>query len=351
MANPAWGWQEAIGIGEETTAGTRVAPTVWFHPIDFSLTANDPAIPVETAGYPAAMVYGSATASAAANRKIRGTPDVSGGLTVLAEADDIGWLLKNAFGEVSTADNDPYYAHTYTMDGSDPSMPPSLTVHRNYGGAPMENSFTGCHANALEISGTPGEPLKVTVDFLGMTYDLSTASTTGSVSTAPLFQFSDCKFRYNESPSTTLASGDDEDGDNAIHSFTFRIENSLRAQQSATGSRQIREPEWSGFRRVSLTVDMDLRNTTWQTLWNDGAGTGGFVTAGIWCDSGTEADDGTNYSLALTLPAAKLLTGPNPAYGGGADILTQSLEFEGAWDAVSGNTAASAVLVNTTSTY
>ena len=148
------GFNDFLGIGEETTWGTAVARTAYLEVNDESLVDNEEFI--ESASLRSAGMR--------TNRSVQGPIDPSG--TIVFEAQFEGWelFLKHAMGTVTTTQLDSTtgtdaYRHVFTM--SQP-LPTGLTLHVNKD--PQAFNFVGGMISSLNFSVSVGGFLLVTAD-------------------------------------------------------------------------------------------------------------------------------------------------------------------------------------------
>lgn len=329
---PAYGYEEAFGIAPEVTFGTPVSPSVWWRPVSCTLRANDPLIPLAQATGSSVQVRYSATQP----NTFRSMQDVSGTVVLEAEYDDIGYLLNNAIAQEETpVDNtgaDNGYEHTWEVDKVPSEMPQSFTAARLTGITGCHYRLKGCMINNLELSVAQGRIATVSMDIIGQTGDTD-ADTIGTLSAAPFIEYHHSYVRREDTVSSQPTADDDLDDEDAVTDWVFRVENNLRVQQAAGyGARGCRPMIYSAYRRFTLTFSKDFYDSTFYTVHSSSTMPGTFDAVSVYCDSGVDIDvGGQNYDLEIYFPAASLME-RNDEYGGGGEVIPESITYEAAVD-------------------
>lgn len=162
MASGA-GYAAYIGIGEESTYGTGVAPSKFFRLIDESINLEY--------GKNYREILGSAVGRKTVSKK----KSVTGSFKVLVPFNDTGILLKHALGDVSTAGSGPY-THTITAA----ALPTGLSIQVNRDTAAITGNasfrYTGCQITKLTLTQAMEDFCECTVDIVGEDLALTSAA-------------------------------------------------------------------------------------------------------------------------------------------------------------------------------
>jgi hypothetical protein len=341
IAPPPIGAQEAVGFGKESTYGTGVSATAWMRPIpnEFTLQSKDPALPM--AGSSGVMV--DTRYNATLPRAFRGTPDVSGDISVEANYSDVGMWLANALAAPGTAGSNPY-THTFNLAAAPPAtMPVSLSVSRIHGLAAEHFRYNGGVINRLEISGGPNRIVTMKAGWIAQTRTGSLSLSEGTFATSPFIEFHHAKLRHSMSIAAGAGVATAQTGGAEILDFTLVIENGLRAVQAAgSGVRGIREPVYNGYRGAMLTINRDYFNDDFWDQEYAATIAGMFSTVEIEL-IGVAA----TYELSLYMPAAVVQT-PEPLPSG-VGVVPETVTWKAAYDGT--NAPFTAKLINATSAY
>lgn len=158
------GYPAYIGVGEESTFGTGVAPTKFFRLVDESLSLDY------------GKHYREILGSNLTRKTISKKKSVGGSFKILAPFDDLGILFKHALGDVSTSGVGPY-THTITAVTS---LPTGLSIQVNRDTATITGNasfrYTGCQISKLTLTQAMEEFCEVTVDVVGTDLSLVSAA-------------------------------------------------------------------------------------------------------------------------------------------------------------------------------
>jgi hypothetical protein len=313
-----FGFNTWIGVGEESTWGTRTAPAKFIRILSESLKLNNPTILKPSLGV------------TSQNRAVLGKKFTDGGFEAQFGYNGFETLLKHAIGSVSSAQQGgtTAYLHTYTLTNA---LPTGLTFHVNRDAAAVAtaNEYEGCQIEKITFTQEPEDILKVSIETQGEEEtDIAVATPT-----FPTFVAADWEdFSLVISGSTT------ED----ITSFELSIENTLAADRFKLGQRTRTGIGRGGVRKVTGKITAEFRDQVLYDLFQGKTTT----TAGVnaqWV--GPTADTGHNYTLGLNVTAA-LKIERNVSEAG---VIPVTIEFEGqSTDA--GNTELTATLKNTVTT-
>ena len=193
-----------IGIGEETTEGTAVTPTL-FLPVRSGDWKRDIAKEVlEPLGLPGDAIP--------ASRGTFVTADNAGGsfaITGYYNSVLLLTLLKHAFGNVTTAGAGPY-TYTYDMTRTQPTKP-SLTIEGVIGrGGPSSNAeqYAGSRISKIDFTVSNAAPVVVNVEFMAQATAgrVSPTSPTFAGSLQPATHNHATDFTFNSVQSTDITS-------------------------------------------------------------------------------------------------------------------------------------------------
>lgn len=356
MSIAAYGNEEIVGFGVESTFGTPVTPTHWLRPIDNNLVHEDKKTPLPHAsGYPVARVRG---ASAARPNTIQGLQMIAGGLTFAYEFDVQALLLKNAMTNASNAG--------YTFNASGGTEPEehvfdfptssglegaeSLTIVR-YNGQEAY-TYAGCMIDKFVVNAPDDGPLNLQIEAIGRIAS-SAGAGTPAFTDSPTPRLHECGIYLHPSEGSSFPLAGTLVPD--VHNWSLEINNNLRRRGSANGDgiRGIRKPIPNGYRSIALKFGKDWDADTYQDIWKQ-IGSGGFVAAEARITSEFEVAGGGGsdfYSGSYRLPAAEV-DGNQPPFGGDPGPLPEEIVMEaGVWiDGGSGANIAQVVLGNTEAT-
>jgi hypothetical protein len=338
------GFEEVVGFGQEATYGVAATERTpgWAKPLSFTLKNTDPPMMLGgPSGGSVPFVY-----NATVPRHYRGTQQVAGNITIECDYEMLGVLLANAVGAGTVvADDDIDGApdvgtqlHTFNVLGSSASAvtPKSLTIFRINGVEDLV--FTGCMVNTLEIVAAAESIVTVSMEIIGQAGGnaLSAATDGTGYSAAPFIEFQDTCVRFDPGAVSTAysaMSGNALSGAAAPLSWSLKIENNLRAVAAAcsTTGRTIREPNYGGYRTVSLTIDRDFSDDTFFDEMFPATEAASYSTYEVRCTSTTAVPGGAGayHALSLYIPAGIVMGAPNE-YGGGADIESEQVIVQAA---------------------
>lgn len=159
------GYNAYVGIGEETTYGTAVAPTVFPEIESENLKGKRTPVMTKTLG------------SLSRRRTVKSKAEVSGGFKFPLVWNGLEKIFKHVFGEGSfnTSGAGPNYTHAVTLKASMPTTKPGLTIVSNRDAASLGVGtmfrYKGCQINKLTLSQEIDSPLMCEVEVLGSDFD------------------------------------------------------------------------------------------------------------------------------------------------------------------------------------
>jgi hypothetical protein len=323
------GFEEVVGFGLETTWNSFLAMQHFARPIRNTLKQID--APQKMPG-PSGSNF-PFRYSATLPRQYRSTKQIRGNITVEGEYDDIGRYLMNALAEpTSTADSPVASAYTHVfavpVSTAAANTPKSLSIARLNG---VEDwRFLGCFVDVLEIRGIADRIQEVSMDIIGTSggdAEVDDADTEG-YSAAPFMEFHDADFRYHATAGTATGSLASQTGGAALLGWTLRVQNNWRAVPAVgTGSRIIREPIYQGERMITLTLQRDAWDDEFFDKEFPAAEPGAYGAFEMKLTSDEFITGSTPYDLALYCPYGVVMGTPTE-YGGGADILPETVTIE-----------------------
>ena len=307
------GLDAQLGIAEESTVGTRVAPTRFV-----PLTGESVTLEIERLESEGIRSGRTTTDSA---DWASGARTVSGDINFDARVESLGVWLKHALGGVSTTGSGPY-THTFTpgdMFGK------GLTVQigrPDAGGTVRPFEYAGCKIASLSLEASVGEIASVSASLIGQDED------TGQTLATASYTADDTLLTFVHGALTVGGTSV------PVESVSLEIDNSLQATRHRLGSAVTTEQRQEGKRAISVSAVADFTDLT---VYNR------FV-------SGTEAAavlTFTSGSDSLTITMNCRTDGSTPNVGGVEEIpLNLEMMAVGTTDAA----AITAVLVNNAST-
>lgn len=361
MGQPAFGYEEYVGIGFEETAYNTLsdftdtyANVVWMRVVENSLTIDDQPLPLPTmSGAPVERYCGTTGGTPS---EYQGIPKFGGTVTVVVDPNALGPILWNALriphdSGYGVSGAGPYI-HTFSTKVAPETIGavPSLSLTR-YNGQQL-HSFTGVHINSLELSGSDDGPILLKIEPIPASYGTADPGGTPAFTTGPILRMHESRILYHATIGQTPASTFP-----GVKSWTYRIENHLRLDPTATviasdggttPRRYHQEPIAGAYREFSLSMTMDWESNTWQALWKS------VRAVAYWHALRLELNDDSaaaNYSLTATHKAARLI-GDFPTHGGDAGPVPQTLEWRaGVFNTGSADVIGDTVLTNDESEY
>lgn len=236
MADAYLGHGSAVGIGAETTYGTKASRTNWLRIVSWGLKRTITRTPRPHLG---------TTSSVSLNRRQHYTEsnEAGGPLEFLAAYDDSTiMMLAHGLGAVASAGTGPY-THTitlarfpYTLD----SNKVALSLEGVLGNSGDSEIFEGCLINRTEISISSGGVMTVRQDII--------AETSGGQETAgsPTFSSNGEEILHSHGGQITFNSTTDD-----IYEITITIDQKLSRRQ-VLGSTDTKKPIPTDFTEVSV---------------------------------------------------------------------------------------------------
>lgn len=267
-----FGYDAWIGFGEESTWGTRAAPTKFIRILDESFKLNNSFIPKPSLGF-------------ASHQAARGTlskKTADGGFSSHFGYSGFETLMKHAMGSVITTNpSGTAYLHTYALASA---LPTGLTAHVNRAAAAVgtANEYEGSQIEKITFTQEPEEILKVSIEMQSQDEaDIAVASPT-----FPTFVAAD----WDDFVLTldTVAT--------TVTSFELTIENTLATDRHQLGSRLRRGLGRSGPRKVTGKFVTEYEDQVIVDLHQ--AQTGAFGMDATW--TGPVITGAHNYTLGIT---------------------------------------------------
>jgi hypothetical protein len=288
-----------VGIGIESTPGTRVAPASWKQILQESMTAGRKTI----------RPQGIGGGGAIAQPRVLLGQEPGGQISMEGAAENLPTLLRLALGSPVTTGAGPY-THTYSFSLATPLPSATIQIGRpDVGGTVRCFEYTGCRASSWEMAVNPD-------DFVKFQYDLT--------------------YFTSLHASLTLLGGAEE-----FDSLTIRGENNLDMSTVVTatnpGRRRIRQ---KGRPTLGGTFQQDFQDLALFNAFK--AGTVGALS--LVLNAGAAAQ------LTIT-GRVQFVEDNSPALSGPEEILKQSCPFEFVRDGANTDAQAfSAVLITSTAT-
>jgi len=266
------GW---VGVGRETTWGTRVAPTVFERPIEESMKLNQSKMPLASLG------------TVGQYRNVSSRRFVDGGFKFYSGFNGmLGVLLNDAIGDASSAqvDASSAYDHTITPDSALP-VGLSVQVSRDAGNISTAYDYEGCQIESLTLRQSNEAPLEVEVAFQG---EEETKQSEASESFATLYQADYSMLTVNVN---SVAQN--------IKEFELTISNSLATDRGNLGSR-LRPGlgRGSGNREITGSMLIEFDDVTEYDLFRDLTE---IPIVATWAAPANSIESGYAYNLAITM--------------------------------------------------
>jgi hypothetical protein len=307
-----------VGIGIESTPGTRVAPASWKQILQESMTAGRKTI----------RPQGIGGGGAIAQPRVLLGQEPGGQISMEGAAENLPTLLRLALGSPVTTGAGPY-THTYSFSLATPLPSATIQIGRpDVGGTVRCFEYTGCRASSWEMAVNPDDFVKFQYDLQGEITDES--QTLGTPTWPTLTYFTSLH------ASLTLLGGAEE-----FDSLTIRGENNLDMSTVVTatnpGRRRIRQ---KGRPTLGGTFQQDFQDLALFNAFK--AGTVGALS--LVLNAGAAAQ------LTIT-GRVQFVEDNSPALSGPEEILKQSCPFEFVRDGANTDAQAfSAVLITSTAT-
>lgn len=310
------GYKGYVGIGEETTYGTKVTSSsfIEFNSEGFKRSIEEKVIDsINTTRNPMKRVQLGETIEGSIETYL----DVA--------SDGLMKIIKQAMGGTvaSATVTSGCIGHTFNegdMESNDSSVSAadvkSLTVQVRKGGS-HQFSFVGNRVNSLSIKGEIGNPIVISANFVGKAASITSDTITPVFSTVLPLLFHGVTINY---------SGTAEE----FQSFELTLNNNLVSDARALGSKFISVLP-PAQRDIDLKLGQRFDTTTAWTRW-----TGGDANAvTILCDSGVtvSGSGSTTYSMLINLP--KCYTNLETPAVGGKGIISQSISLKPIFDSTS----------------
>ena len=180
--------------------------------------------------------------------------EAGGTIEIPLQYDGIGLYLAAAMGDVTPSGGGPYI-HTYAANTTDMG---SLTI-RCQRGSDTTEVFLGCMVSSMEISGSAGEEIKASFEFIAKT------ANTRSGTITPTYGDGKQAFHYEVSEMAVTPSGGGATVNYALQNFNFRVENAIERKNNL-GSKLTAQPDINGFRTATLSCEAFMLDNTLYNL-------------------------------------------------------------------------------------
>lgn len=301
-----------LGLSDEVTYGTFVAPSRWFEFTDADLNFERERIDSE----------GIRAGRRVLHRWAAGVQRVSGDIEMELAAQGFGILFKHIFGGVSTSGAGPY-THTFTPgDLTGKSMSVQIGFP-DVGGTVRSMSYLGVKVEEAEISAAVNEYAKLSLSIYGNHED--TGQTLGTASYPATLS----PFVFTHGSLSVAGSGFD------VRSVSLTINNGLATDRHfirTTTPERSKEPLEATLRDVTGTLEADFTDLTAYNRYVNGTEAAMVLTFNA----------GASAQLTITMNVR--FDGETPTFNRD-DLLALSLPFK-AVSATSDAAAITAVLIN-----
>lgn len=257
-----------------------------------------------------------------AQRPVRDMIRVEGDLTVPVDLNNIGIWLKGLLGSPTTSGTSPK-THTYT---SGSNTLPSMAIEVGYAQVPTYRMFVGVGVNSMQIECRPSGLVRATVDLIGANETSATSSQGGTPTTHALTEFSPFQAVIRRSGSALAT----------VRSCTWQYANDLEPIEVIRNTSQIVMLA-PGTARCSGQLTALFESTTLLDQALNGTATSFEIEWSI----------DANQKLTLSMPNV-MLERTGPVVEGPRGIM---VEFQWRSFGISGTPMATAVLVNSISSY
>lgn len=311
------GW---VGVGRETTWGTRVAPTVFQRVTEESMKLNQSMTPLPVLGMTSAF------------RKVNSRRFIDGGFKFLGGYNGmLGVLLKDAIGSVSSSQvaATSAYDHTFTPANALP-VGLSVQVSRDAGNIGTAYDYEGCMVESLTLRQGNESAMEIEVAFQGEDESKQSEATD---SFATLYQI-----QYDQMNVMTV-NGVTQN----IREFELTISNDLATDRGNLGSR-LRNGigRGGGPREITGSMLIEFDAATEYDLFRDL--TEHEIVMG-WTGAADAIESGYTYDLDITMSQCYLEGPPDIGMKDGGPLMLP-VDFR-AFATTAGNDEISVVLRNT----
>lgn len=296
-----------IGMAEESTFGTYVAPTTFFEFNSESIT------PEVITNRSSPLGRGRVQYTSRVRTSVVGA---SGDFEVDAVNRGQGLLFKHMFGEVATAQvaATTEYTHTFTPDNTNGKRGLSATVQvgrPSTDGTIRPFSYLGGKVTGWEISAAVDEILKISTSWIFAGQTTAQAIATPSYATDP-------------EPFIYLDGSVSIDGSavGSVKGLTVGWEEALDNDRRYIGGTK-GEPLANGMLAVTGTLESEFNNLDAYNAWTAGTEVVDLV---ITFEGSTIPSEANPYKIVITIPSLKY-TGDAPAVGG-PEIVQANTPFE-----------------------
>ena len=304
--NVALGINTNFGYAEESTYGTRVAPTNFLNITTEGLKLSQAFNPITVLGKPHNADYVNGKRSVDGSFELPGTYDKSTGV-----------FLKHAMGSVaSTSLGGGAYSHVITPSGVLP-VGLSLYVDRDSSTVGTAYAYQGCQISDLKLTLDAEQPLKVAVTVNGQ--DETEVAYSGATIAAPKYIYWDQTFTANMTASGVAVSGVQ------IHAFSFEVKTPLNENRYSLGQRTKTGQGIGGVRTINGSMTIEFSDKTHYGYFRNG-----IEISGNFAMTGPAISGSNSYGIAIDIPRMKL-DGNTPNVGGEGEI-TMELPFTAYYD-------------------
>jgi len=339
----ALGYKSWIGVAEETSWSTKITATSFLEFLSESMNRTRESTKLETINTGRNFL-----------KRFLGNETVQGGVEAYLNvaSDAIVKIIKNGLGGSVTSTEvtgsggtaTSSYSHSIAQGSLENSLS-SLTIQKRVGDSHIFD-FMGCRVNSWSIKGEIGQPLQLSVEFIGRQGSTSSDTVTVALPSVTPLLWDNVTFKSGEAANMTsvLASGTAE----KITGFELSFNNNLIADE---GARSLGDTtvDFIKYGKADVTLKISQRFDT-STAY-DRAFAGTAYSFGLLFNSNQTISalaDSTTYSMSIEVPKAYYKT-QTPQVGD-AGVIMQELEF----DVVANSAGADIInttICNATSSY
>ncbi|MDD5459831.1 MAG: phage tail tube protein [Phycisphaerae bacterium] len=309
------GYKSWLGVGLETSYGTKLTATAFLEFISESLAVNKESTKLETINTSRNPI-----------KRFQGNESVEGTIETYLNPASVAQmhLLNNCLAGTVTSSGDANtgYSHIVYQGDREDSFS-SLTLQKRVGNGSTFD-FTGCRVNSVSIKGEVGNPISFSAEIIGQHGTISSDTVTVSFPNVIPMLWRGVTFKTGvwDSMTSVLASGATE----YIRGFELTINNNLIADETAR-SMGTATVDFIKHGMAEITFKITQRYDTTTAFVRGFTQTA--YAMGLLLDSGITAGSaagGTTYSMLIELPKCYYKT-QTPQVSD-ANIVTQEIEFD-----------------------
>lgn len=293
------GLSAQLGIAEESTYGTYLAPTSFHEFVDEGVKYMSNRI--ESAGIRNGRRIG--------HRWTQGTRKAEGPINLELANETAGIWLKHCFGAVSTSGASDPYTHTITPGAIDGKSLMCQIVRPDIGGTDRVFSYLGGKIKSWEISSAIDEYVKLGLDMWFSDEDVAQSAGSASFDDGPPFHFADAWAEVGGTEVPVI--GWSIKGDNGLAVDRWKH----RDVGGSGNGRVAQEPLESGRRTFEGSIELDFDWTQYNNFRN------GSEVALVFDMARSLTDD------RLTITTNARYDGETPNVGGD-ELLSHTIPFK-----------------------